>query len=64
MLKHTDVFEQATVDQDLFMKMFAQVCTRNFDLDYGRVAMIPMADNYNHHNNEIQFGLVNKPEHL
>ena len=64
MLRFPDIFEEKTIDEELFLKVYAQVCTRCFDLDYGRTAMIPMADNYNHYHNEVEFDLVNKSEHL
>ena len=64
MLRHPKVFEDKTVNFDLFVKIYAWVLTRCYDLDFGRMAMIPMADNYNHFHHEVEFALINKPEHL
>ena len=64
MLKYPNVFEERTVNYELFLKVYAWVGTRCFDLQFGRTGMIPMADNYNHLDQEIQVTLINKPEHL
>ena len=41
------------MDRALFMHVYAQVCTRCFGYGLESTAMIPMADNLNHHSVDI-----------
>ena len=48
MRKYPDIFKSSTIDEKLFYKFYAQVCTRCFGWGLPSTTMIPMADNCNH----------------
>ena len=64
LLKHPKVFKEKTIDQEMFIRAYTWVVTRCFDLGFGRTAMVPMGDNFNHYHYYVQDALINKPEHL
>ena len=64
MLKHPKVFQEKTIQQEMFNRAYGWVVTRCFDLGFGRTSMVPMGDNFNHYHYNVQDTLINKPEHL
>lgn len=46
--RYSEHFDAQLVDRGLFMRIFAQVCSRCFGWGLPTTAMIPMADNLNH----------------
>jgi hypothetical protein len=46
MLKAPDIFTE--VDEQTFLSLYSQVCTRCFGWGLPYTCMIPMADNLNH----------------
>ena len=60
MLKHCDVFEDKTVDYDVFLRIYGHVGTRCFNIGNDRYAMVPMADNYNHSHFAVEYMIITK----
>lgn len=48
LIRYPELFSPELVDRSLFMRIFAQVCSRCFGWGLPTTAMIPMADNMNH----------------
>jgi len=42
------IFDLATVQREVFTRLYAQVCTRCFGWGIPCLSMVPMCDNYNH----------------
>ena len=53
LLDNKEIFESKFIDRDLFMLVYAQVCTRCFGYGLESTSMIPMADNLNHSSVDI-----------
>ena len=64
MAKYPDVFQQSIMVPELFFKLWAQVCTRNFYYGLPCTTMIPMADNFNHSDGEVQKEIIHRDMHL
>ena len=60
MLKHPEVFEERTIDYEIFMKLYGQVGTRCFNIGNDMYAMVPMADNYNHSHFAVEYMVISK----
>ena len=59
--KYVDtIFEEKTVKKEVFLKFFAIVCTRAFGSDLPSGTLVPMADNFNHANNNVGWGLCHR----
>ena len=48
MLRYPNVFEEETVNFDLFTLVYGQIWTRCFDTTLVKTALVPCADMYNH----------------
>jgi len=46
--KYIAIFEPRTLKREVFVKLYAQVCTRCFGWGLPFTSMVPMADNLNH----------------
>lgn len=62
--KYIAIFEPRTLKREVFVKLYAQVCTRCFGWGLPFTSMVPMADNLNHNDVTVVQELVNKPMHL
>lgn len=60
MLSYPQHFKLEIIDRHLFMRIFAQVCSRCFGWGLPTTAMIPMADNLNH----SHISVINETIHL
>ena len=58
------IFPLSYHNRDLFMNVYAQVCTRCFGYGTESTAMIPMADNLNHSSVDVSNEMVSKLKHL
>jgi hypothetical protein len=63
LLRYPEVFPLEFVEKDLFMNVYAQVCTRCFGYGLDSTSMIPMADNLNHSSVDITYELINESLH-
>ena len=61
--ENSDIFEEKFIDKDLFMNVYAQVCTRCFGYGLESTAMIPMADNLNHSSVDITNEMMSMAYH-
>jgi hypothetical protein len=64
MLAYPELFSPEIVDRDLFMRIFAQVCSRCFGWGLPCTSMIPMADNMNHSHGTCVNETINIDYHL
>ena len=46
--KYVAIFSPATLTREVFVKLYAQVCTRCFGWGLPHTSMVPIADNLNH----------------
>jgi hypothetical protein len=46
--KYVAIFPRSGLTRELFVKLYAQVCTRCFGWGLPHTSMVPMADNLNH----------------
>ena len=52
------------MDHTIFLRIYAQVATRCFNIGDDQYAMVPMADNYNHSHFSIEYMVISKPDIL
>lgn len=60
MAKYPDVFQHSSMENKVFYKFYAQVCTRCFGWGLPTTAMIPMADNCNHSDVTVVQEIIHK----
>ena len=64
MSKYPEIFQESSLQIELFKRFYAQVCTRCFGWSMPTTAMIPVADNFNHSNVQTEFSIFHKKMHL
>ena len=57
------VFDQKYINEELFMNLYAQACTRCWGYNLPSTCMIPMADNFNHTSTTISRNVISKDLH-
>ena len=57
--KYSRIFPSKFVDKELFLNIYAQVCTRCFGYGVNSCSMIPMADNLNHSCVNVSYEMIN-----
>jgi hypothetical protein len=63
MKNYPEIFAPKFINKELFMNVFAQVCTRIFG-DIDSSSLVPMADNMNHTCGEISYELISLTQQL
>ena len=58
-LIHTKFFPESVCNKEMFVRTYAQVCSRCFGWGIPHTSMIPMADNLNHSDRCISNEVVN-----
>lgn len=62
--RHPEYFHPQLIDRGLFMRIFAQVCSRCFGWGLPCTSMIPMADNLNHSHGTCVNEVINVDYHV
>ena len=61
--RYPSIFQKSTIDKDLILRFYGQICTRTFGSSLFTSMMVPMADNYNHANVSVSPYIVHKTLH-
>ena len=62
--RYPNVFKRETINKELILRLYGQICTRTFGSSLHTSMMVPMADNYNHANVIVRPYLIHKASHL